>query len=1049
MLTVEICFAEDATEQAEILERILRSRSLSSVHLGSDKPVPIVLLLSPAVCISDSIRRRLNAAVRSGITIYPVFLQKMELPEWLHFLISSHQWLDASDGNIETAALRIARKLLLDTDSPEGFLNSVDSLSRTGFRTFTVRRSTNFVGRKRELSNLEEAIFSPASSLYDTEYCSPLVVCVKGDAGVGKTSMICTFLKDIEATGETSWLSVSSEADDHHIAYMLWARVVVELAGGEAGLTNLRKSLEKSLGKSFDTDLVKETALLLPLLVMKDSPAPNDMKELRGRVACFIAELLKASLNQGRYILLLDNLHWADSGSIEMLGEILVKLEGTPLRVILAYRPERPDGAPVEIPVSGNVTITEEILLEPLKPEESIELLNRLIDTDVLEYRELAEMAETASGWPLHLELMASAQKYSPEAQSYSEDELGDMQLLIQKNFGRLPVERRSIVQALSVLGGEAPVALVLDTVCTKPALGKSVLLQNDDFVVRKQTSFADTLTFRHDILREAVYDTMGSTTRVKYHLRAAVLLEELHLNDPRFSCVVSRHWKEAGKKDNVLKHATAYLKYVNSIFHSSAVLAWAGEVEYLIMELGLTAVNADDLAFALASTEETLGRMGRIPQREKTLDRLEAIATRYNLIDRLTDAYCSRGLIRKDQGRYDEAIEFVQKSVDMAESHGNSYRAACALGALGSIISDLRDRLEEAEKLYLRAMELLENLDAPKDLGINCMHLGILYTDMGRNDKAMEYCNRASEIFRDIGFHYGEAAVLTNTANIYIKLECSEEALAAMDKAMVLFRKAGDIHSLAITLGNRANLFSSQGDLEYATKEYKEAIELHMNADNSRSEKKSRTNFADCLRKRGLFDSALEELEKADKLNKHSGDSYWMARILEGRGRALLEKGLLEPAREALLSSLEITRRNQYKALERRILNSLAMTAILSDNYAVAEEYCSICLKTSEEGGKDTQAVEAEIMISEIMLTANNSREALDCTRRATTLAKHMSKPLLHAAAAVAEGRVLYKLGDVRAGKSLLKEATSIADKCGFGNLFWFRGIEEFRQLP
>ncbi|MCK5843009.1 MAG: tetratricopeptide repeat protein, partial [Candidatus Sabulitectum sp.] len=361
-------------------------------------------------------------------------------------------------------------------------------------------------------------------------------------------------------------------------------------------------------------------------------------------------------------------------------------------------------------------------------------------------------MAETTGGYPLHLELIANAR--NNQRVNYSENELSNLQLLIQKNYERLPEGRRLIVQALSVLGGEAPVQLVLDTVSTKPALGKSVLLQNDDFVVRKQTSFADTLVFRHDLFKEAVYDTMNQDSRKIFHLRAAVLLEGIHHSDSRFSSVISKHWKKAGNNQSALDHAAAYLNHVNSIFHSTAVLEWAAEVESLITELGLTEQNADTLAHALTAAEETLGRTGQTPEREETLDRLEKLATRYNLIDHLTSAYCSRGLIRKDQGRYDEAVKLVQKSADIAESHHNSYKAACALGTLASIISDLRDRLEESEKLYLKARDLLEKLDMPKDLGINSMHLGILYTDLGRNQKAIEYLNRASQIFRSIEFH-------------------------------------------------------------------------------------------------------------------------------------------------------------------------------------------------------------------------------------------------------------------------------------------------------
>ncbi len=104
--------------------------------------------------------------------------------------------------------------------------------------------------------------------------------------------------------------------------------------------------------------------------------------------------------------------------------------------------------------------------------------------------------------------------------------------------------------------------------------------------MLRKQTTFSDILVFRHDLFKDAVYDTMDSNSRKNFHLRAAVLLEGIHQNDSRFSGVISEHWKKAGNNQRALDHASEHLNHVNSIFHSTAVLEWADEVEYLIAEL-------------------------------------------------------------------------------------------------------------------------------------------------------------------------------------------------------------------------------------------------------------------------------------------------------------------------------------------------------------------------------------------------------------------------------------------------------------------------------
>ena len=158
-----------------------------------------------------------------------------------------------------------------------------------------------------ELSVLNETISAIETSHNDKEFKFPVLVSVKGKAGVGKTSLVSTFLKKIDSE-ENNWLSVSAEAHDNHIAYMLWARVVAELADWKPGSDNLKNSLERSLGISFNYELLEDTALLLPLLSKEIIDNPLEKKELYTSVTGFIADLLIASFHLGRNILFLDNL---------------------------------------------------------------------------------------------------------------------------------------------------------------------------------------------------------------------------------------------------------------------------------------------------------------------------------------------------------------------------------------------------------------------------------------------------------------------------------------------------------------------------------------------------------------------------------------------------------------------------------------------------------------------------------------------------------------------------------------------------------------------
>ncbi|MFN2566416.1 MAG: AAA family ATPase [Gemmatimonadaceae bacterium] len=186
------------------------------------------------------------------------------------------------------------------------------------------RRRT--VGRERERALLEEAFRGAAAG-------SPLLVTVAGEPGIGKTTLVEEFLGELRAVGRA------------HIAR---GRCSERLAGNEAYLPVL-EALESLL---LTDDHRSNAALMLQLaptwyaqlapagaagsavgsqLELKTASQERMKRELRA----FLDEISRA----GPLVLFIDDLHWADASTTDLLGYLCSQLGSMRILVIVTYRP--------------------------------------------------------------------------------------------------------------------------------------------------------------------------------------------------------------------------------------------------------------------------------------------------------------------------------------------------------------------------------------------------------------------------------------------------------------------------------------------------------------------------------------------------------------------------------------------------------------------------------------------------------------------------------------------------------------------------------------
>jgi class 3 adenylate cyclase len=385
------------------------------------------------------------------------------------------------------------------------------------------RQDAPIVGRQPEL-RLFEWVYERVST---TAACHLLTVL--GQAGVGKTRLVAEAVRGLEATvlrgrclsygeGITFW-PVSEVV--HQAARMIDTDSPTEAAA----------KLRRLLGDAGDADHV--AGRVAQLIGLEATPVPAE------EAAWAFRRLLEVLAGRGPLVVVLDDLHWAEPTLLDLVEHVADFARAAPILLVAIARPElleqRPGWA------GGKLNATT-VLLEPLGEAESEELLDSLAGPAALPEAARRGITRAAEGNPLFLEELLAA--LVEEGRLRREDgrwvaaadlaTLGippSIQALLTARLDRLDGADRAILERASVVGQvfERSAVVELSPPERRHEIpGRLGTLVRRELLRRVPSRLAgdEGFQFRHQLLRDAAYDSIPKQTRAELHERFAGWLE-------------------------------------------------------------------------------------------------------------------------------------------------------------------------------------------------------------------------------------------------------------------------------------------------------------------------------------------------------------------------------------------------------------------------------------------------------------------------------------------------------------------------------------------
>jgi predicted ATPase/class 3 adenylate cyclase/uncharacterized protein HemY len=854
------------------------------------------------------------------------------------------------------------------------------------------------------------------------------LIWIEGEPGIGKSRLMEEFAAAMAGSGAILWIGKCSPQRSDH-AFSLFAHLATQALNLQPTDTpeQIRGRIIQAV-QSWPRDAQMARSYLEMLLGLRPSGLESERlanlepEQLRQQMFVALRRLFKSLANWQPLVFLLDDLHWIDPMSAEMLLFLITAVASTPILFVCAQRrqgADLPNDRLVRVQ-SLIPTQTVRLTLKRLSSVESELLLSELLPEAELPPALCQTILAQSEGNPYFIEefvRMLIEHGYLERRQDRWEVDAArdlanvpvpsSLETLVRSRIDALPPDLRQLLQVAAAIGAPFEIDL-LGAISKHPNVEADVKRLESRLLVRPGPETTQ-YQFNHPLIEAIAYNTMLKARRRMLHLEIAQALE--------------KRW--AGSE---AEHAEVLA------YHFAQTDEGAQAVKYLVM--------AGERAIAQYANEEATSYLERAAQWLSTEASLPD-AMRWQIAASLGDAY-------RAIGKYPDSTDVL--------------KAALALVATAELPDDMRaglyrrlgetarrqGEMDNARAHYNRAMSILDepvDRQAQTEVARSLMGIALTHFRQGHFAQARETCEACLEVARTAGA-LSELAMAENLlGGIHYNQSQWMPALHHTTRAMVLREQMGYTWGVASTLGNLGILAVLTGHWSKARSFFERSLALQQEIGNVRGQAIAHHNLGSLARDQGKLDTAeyhfRESLEVAMpfEMNFHIVNStLCMAQVL-------LLKGKIEEAQRTITTSLSQAQVIGVEDLLPEVHRTLAEILLAQSEWpearAAAEQAISLA---AEKGNRSLEAASWRVA-SEIELACENPQAAREMLTRAQDAMVDVTDELETGRIAAQAGRISVYQGDYAQAEADLRIAKEIFMRLGAS--LDLRRVEDILRQP
>jgi len=719
------------------------------------------------------------------------------------------------------------------------------------------------------------------------------VVSVIGEAGTGKSRLIAEFLERLSADGRLAGTAIRRAAcsslgeptygifsalfrDAYHVDRDDSLDVAPEKLA--AGL--------KALGARAEVAEAITPLLSYMLGVAKLHQCDLEPEQLGRQIALAARTLVDRRLQEVALLFVVEDIHWADAASVDLLRDVADHLADRRLMVLLSHRSETPP--PFVARAAQSV-----IRLAPLSKDETRAVVNGLfgnIRGDA--FAQVKDFVTTrAGGNPLFVEeivrsllgrgyLVRQGDAWECTAACEAVDVPSTLQGLLLSRVDRLPADARRLLQEAAVLGAEfeEPLLRTIATTTDRSEAALDCLVEADLIQQLGRGREERRYRFTHALVHEVVYQNVLVSRRTELHERVGRALEAAAGAQPeRLSdlAALGHHWSLSSEKSKGARYLASAGDWARAVY--------ANEDAIRHYERALTVLNDCRSGDAQVQTvrERLADLLALTGRRTDALEHYDAIRAEFETAsDRTVAARLHRkiGGLHWEVGDRERARACFRAGLERLGQDGNSMERAQLLQEMGRLafragdsagaiswaeralaeaarekdVANTPERAREAASTRAQAFNTLgvalartgrlaeavdqieKSIELAKQhelLQATCRgytNLGVLYSSLDPR-RSIETCLEGLETARKVGDLGFQSRLYANLAVAYCALtnRCEAEGIEAARKAIDLDRRLGLVDHLAVPLIVLGQIHQCHGEHALALASYQEALTL------------------------------------------------------------------------------------------------------------------------------------------------------------------------------------------------------------------------------
>jgi tetratricopeptide (TPR) repeat protein len=244
-----------------------------------------------------------------------------------------------------------------------------------------------------------------------------------------------------------------------------------------------------------------------------------------------------------------------------------------------------------------------------------------------------------------------------------------------------------------------------------------------------------------------------------------------------------------------------------------------------------------------------------------------------------------SLGLCRLSLGEYRQAIDLFTQALAIFRDIGDRQGEGSVLANLGICYRRLGD-YRQAINLYTQALAIFRDIGDRQGEGNALVNLGSCRGSLGDYRQAIDLFTQALAIFRDIGDRSGDGTVLANLGSCRASLGEYRQAIDLFTQALTICRDIGDRQGEGSALGNLGSCRASLGEYRQAIDLFTQALTICRDIGDRQGEGNALAGLGSCRASLGEYRQAIDLFTQALTIFRDIGDR-------SGEGNALANLGI------------------------------------------------------------------------------------------------------------------------------------------------------------